>query len=65
MPCFASLGARVHGGKVFGEPRDAMSCIYQAKARVLWMLCKSCVFTTLHCLSSTYVAPQTYIYYIN
>ena len=61
MPHFASLGACVHGGKVFGEPRDATSCICQAKARVLWMLCKSCAFTTLCCLNSIYIVPQTYI----
>ena len=64
MPHFASLGSRVHGGKEFGAPRGATSCVYQAKAWVLWMLCKSCVFIALHGLSSIYTVPQAYIHII-
>lgn len=50
---------------VFGEPRDATRCIYQAKAHAQWMLCKSSAFTTLHCLSSIYIVPQACICYTN
>ena len=65
MPRFAALGACVHGGKGFGEPRGATSCICRAKACVLWLLCKSCAVRALHCLSSVDRVPQASLYPIN